>query len=100
MTWEKRAKSDYYYRKYRLGDRVYSKYIGKGPEVDLLAEEDIILRNINQAQKKKRRQGIETEKLLDRRLDMVTEEVTSLMNAILLASGYRTHRGQWRKQRE
>ncbi len=95
----KRGNSDYVYRKYRLGKKVITEYVGKKDEVeDLVAEEEIL--GLNQREMKKRKkQAQQVEKLLERRLDDVMEEVTTLANCYYLIAGYHTRKGQWRKYR-
>ncbi len=100
MSWEKRGKSDYYYRKYRIGNRVVSAYIGKGYEANLVADEDDTLRSIKKNVIQRNKQEKDFEKKMDRKLDSMESEIASVVNSLLLISGYRTHKGQWRKRHE
>jgi len=97
---QKRNGKEYYYRKYRLGDQVITEYLGKVDELEDLVEEDQFWGSTIREQKKYKRQAQKVEKYLDRRLDYVNEEVTTLANCLLLIAGYHTKKGQWRKIRE
>jgi hypothetical protein len=97
---QKRNGKDYYYQKYRLGNSVITKYLGKADELEDLVEEDEFWGSTIRDQKKRKRQAQQVERYLDRRLDYVNEEVTSLANCLLLIAGYHTKKGQWRKIRE
>jgi hypothetical protein len=97
---QKRGESDYYYRKYRLGNKVVTEYLGKANELEDLEGENEILGTTFREQKKRKRQAHQVEKFLDRRLDYVNEEVTTLANCLFLIAGYHTKKGQWRKYHE
>ncbi len=61
MNWGKRGKSDYYYRKYRIGISVVSRNIGNGNLAKILAEKDKVLRTVSQDHKIKKRNHKEKE---------------------------------------
>lgn len=99
MGWEDRGGQAYYYRKERDGERVVSRYVGTGYGARLIAESERALRR----EAKERRRARERERRrLERPLDAIRqaeEAVRLLRDAALIAAGYHTHKGQWRKQR-
>lgn len=99
MAWERRSESDYYYRKYRLGERVYSQYLGKGKAAKIAAEEDQLNLEIKSFNKSKWDRIKEEEKEFDRMVRLATSRSTKLFKAYMLVNGYHTHKGQWRKKR-
>jgi hypothetical protein len=50
-------------------------------------------------QRQAERQALEADRATDRKLDRAGAKVRTLATAVLLASGYHTHKGQWRKKR-
>lgn len=99
MAWEVRGQGRYYYRKRRTGGRVVSEYVGAGPLAELLAEADALDR-AERAEERKAEQRVREEiQTLDRQADEVADLVRALTHGVLLASGYHTHKRQWRKSR-
>lgn len=99
MGWESRRGHRYFYRKRRTGGRVTSAYVGTGEWVEALA-------NLEQADRMER--AIEHEYRHDERAreqvaEAAFDEVTTLIEALatgaLLAAGYHTHKGTWRRRR-
>ena len=95
MGWETRNGRQYYYEKVRQGDKVFSRYIGRGELVgpseslaDLKAEMNILERHA-------RREQIE----IDKRVDAVCAEIRDAVRSVLSAHGFHQHKGQWRKKR-
>ncbi len=99
MGWEKRGGKLYYYRKRRVGDRVVSDYIGAGPLAELLAIEDEFEREEREAQREAWKQERDAILADDKMVDDVVDQVRTLTRAWLLAHGYHTHKGQWRRKR-
>ena len=95
MSWERRAAKRYYYRKYRQGDRVLSEYVGAGQPAELAAALDAAQRQWRQAECDR----WASRRALDARIDELCDLTHALACALLLAAGYRTHKGQWRKKR-
>lgn len=100
MAWEKRRNSRYYYRKQWVDGTCQSEYIGAG----MFAECTATLQEMdNQKAAFERvlwRAEIEPEEEADRQVREVIGMIRTLRNAVLLASGYHQHKGQWRKRRE
>ncbi len=97
MAWEERARGGrYYVRKRWHNGRCVSEYIGGGAFGALLAGFDEAER---QGQRRERAQR-QQEESIDKALDEVTEAMSILITAALLAAGCRTHKGQWRRRRE
>ena len=100
MGWEERNGKRYYYRKRRIGNRVVSEYVGGGEIGDLVAELDAIERRERRAERaaclEERNHDLE----IARGIDAVGDRVLALTRAVLLANGYHTHKGQWKKIRK
>lgn len=99
MGWEQKGESKYYYQKYRAGNRVVSKYIGRGEIAELIAEEDDHKRARNRMGRDKQKRELEKERQYDQLTDLIYNRNTSVAKALLLINGYHTHKGQWRKKR-
>lgn len=97
MPWDKRG---YYYRKKRIGRRVVSEYVGKGPGAALLASCDENER-AGRLQERKAFQAMKREHdTLEENAAAFDAITTALMKQELEAAGYHQHaRGQWRKRR-
>ena len=99
MGWEKRGNKKFYYRKKRMGQRVVSEYMGTGSLADLYlamdAEERIerCLTRTVWAEQRLEANNLEAD------IEHLNEIVSNLVSTTLLVSGYRSHKGQWRKAR-
>ncbi len=89
----------YYYDKVRENGRVVSKYIGKGIASQLVEA-------INAESRFEREELLReriVQKAVDREIDTVIRELAAqakvLTEAVLVASGYHKHKGQWRRRR-
>jgi hypothetical protein len=89
----------YYYDKVREHGRVVSKYIGKGIASQLVEAINAEKRFEREELRRERR----IQKVLDREIDTAIRELAArskvLTEAVLLASGYHKHKGQWRRKR-
>jgi len=95
MGWEDHRGKRYYYRKRRVGKRVVSDYIGAGPYAEQVAA--------NAARAQAQRAKAQARLTADREVEVILRKLdrlaAALTRATLLAEGYHTHRGEWRKQR-
>ena len=96
MSWEQRGKKKYYYRKKRIGKRVYSIYLGDESRGKTMAELDETRKALTE-KARKRLYAIAKE---EKEVDEIVEHAELLVNAIALISGYHRHKGQWRKTHE
>ena len=99
MAWEHRGNQKYYYRKKRVGQHVVSEYMGTGSLAELflaMDTEDRIERCLTRAEWAKERMEANN---LEADIEHLNEIVCGLVRAALLVSGYRSHKGQWRKAR-
>ncbi len=101
MGWETRRNGRrYYYEKVRTPDgRVVSRYVGAGTLGALAAEINELVqarREQDRAVERRERARHEESELVARELDKLTRLLT---HGSLLASGYHTHKGQWRQSR-
>ena len=99
MGWEERRQGRlYYYRKERCAGRVRSRYIGAGEQAEMIAQLDAL-----GAEERARERALE---LAEReRIERIEAEVTDacccieiLAGASLIASGFHTHKRQWRRK--
>ena len=99
MGWETRGKNEYYYRKKREGDKVLSRYVGKGPR----AREVEAMDQAARIERSRKVQAIQKEKaefkILDTQVLQVSSFVGQAKEEFLILCGYHKHRGQWRKVR-
>ena len=98
MAWEERGSNKYYYRKHREDETVMSEYVGRGIAAELQAMLDEHERTLVEEERRKWRADREAERETDCALDEVGALVRQVRNAILLANGYHSHKGQWRQQ--
>ena len=94
MGWEKRGNRLYYYEKIRLGDQVVSRYVGTEENADLI-NDAILHRQMLKQQRRQERLKSEQELAAAR---AIQETTSALLKATMLASGFRLHRGSWRKR--
>ena len=99
MAWERRGNRQYYYRKRREGRRVVSEYFGTGTIAELAEMLDAADREEHEREREAWRELREAELDLDREIDGLGDTVRMLTQAVLLASGHHTHKGQWRQRR-
>lgn len=97
MAIEKRGGNYYYYKKEREGNRVVSKYYGKGELASLVAQMNAI-EHYEKAEKaelqRKNREKIEE---IDRELSNLEREIKKLTENVLLNLGfYKTRSREWR----
>lgn len=100
MGWEQRGNGLYYYRKRRIGDTVVSEYVGRGELAQLIATLDALEREEREAEQEAWREHRDEIAAVDQMLDEIQEVVRTLTRAYLLAAGYHTHKGQWRRRRK
>jgi hypothetical protein len=96
MAWEKRQGNNYYYRKVRDGDRVYSVYIGKSNRACQLSDHFDKIK----IQKQNQQAQIDAEAAEDKELDDHYRLLIALAEATLLLNGYHLHKGEWKKVRK
>jgi hypothetical protein len=100
MPWETRRTHRYYYTKRRLAGRVISDYVGAGEAAEVIATLEALHREQRIAQQHERRCEQESRRALDTEIDRLGAAIRLLVAAALLASGYHTHKGQWRLRHE
>lgn len=100
MSWDKRKNGKtYFYRKRRVNGRVVSHYVGRDPLAQLFAlGDDDAARAVAQRRFESHLDLAELAEI-ERTLDELEAHLTWLTQAVLLASGYHTHKGQWRYKR-
>ena len=101
VGWELRRGRPVYYRSIRSGLHVRHLYVGSGPAAVAAAAEDERRRAEQEARRAGReRQRRDWEDEVWRPLSDLADLTTVLLDATLLAAGFRRHdRGRWRKQR-
>ena len=99
MAWETRNGNRYYYRSVRDGEKVRKEYVGTGPLALLAAEADETRRLLRQRQREQELEELERLREADALAERLFEDVEALARAVLVASGYRNHKGEWRLRR-
>ena len=100
MGWEERAGRRYYYQKRREGHRVISEYVGGGAFAEEIAEMMESEREYEEVVRRLRREKRAALEAEAAKVRAVEEAIRAITDAALLAGGYHTHKGQWRKRRE
>jgi len=99
MGWETRNGRAYYYEKKREDGRVVSRYVGTGLTAQLAENVNEMLRI--------EREELRVEKLVQKAIDHdidaqlrgARRATKIITEAVLIASGYHKHKGQWRRKR-
>ena len=99
MAWEKRGRYLYYYRKIRIGERVLSQYIGRGPIAESISELDKIFRRKRRSKILKNRNSQNLKETKDRSLKLTLDGLQIILSALLISKGFHKHKGQWRRIR-
>ena len=100
MGWERRGNNLYYYHKYREDGRVVSEYVGNNGLGKLWIASYVLAQAYKEINRKAQQQERAEMKALDQIISEAQEPILTLTRACLLAAGYRTHKGQWRKRRK
>ena len=95
---ERRGNQSYYYHKQRRGKQVVSIYCG-GEFAKRIAGFQAAQRNARARQRLAERAIRADEERVDDSLKALEQMTRALVHGVLLAQGYHTHKGQWRKQR-
>jgi hypothetical protein len=95
MAWETRRNGRYYYNKVWRAGTCQSEYVGTGLIADLSAHD----RAQAAFERDEWRALVDGERALDQEIDGVLATIRTLRDAVLIASGYHRHKGQWRKRR-
>jgi hypothetical protein len=101
MGIERRGKGNnlYYYRKRRIGSRVVSEYVGGGELAHLAAQLDAWERDKQDEECYRLKVKCAEIMAEDKVLADLGQAISTLVQGILLAEGYHTHKGQWRRKR-
>ncbi len=97
MGWERRGNHSYYYRKERGGSRVRSVYVGNSETAGLLAQLDGIRRDEDQTERENRRRMRQNFDAQEKAIDAMCSMNDAVVEAMLIASGFHTHKRQWRR---
>ena len=103
MGWETRRGKTYYYRKERVGKRVRSVYVGGGETAAVIAQFEAMQAEDAALKRELARREREELQAQDALEDAIVNDVCSIIDTLtsgaLLAAGYHTHKGQWRRKR-
>ncbi len=100
MAWLNKRNGNYYYRSRREGDKVISEYVGTGYMAMLEAALDKMQQQQHYAERQAWQAVVDEQEAIDAELDNVSAAVADLVDAVLLVTGHRQHKREWRKQRE
>ena len=89
----------YLYRSKRNGRKVQTEYLGLGEGAELIAQLDALEHDKREADRKAWQQEQERVEAADADLAELRRLVCMLMGATLVADGFHTHKGQWRRGR-
>ena len=92
-------RGSYHYRSRREAGRVVTDYLGRSGVGQLVARLDEIEREEREEERLKHLQRMEFDSQLDKNVQIATDAIRGLTEAVLLCSGHHTHKGQWRKLR-
>ena len=90
----------YYYRSRREGKRVATEYLGRGEAAQTIARLDALQQEQRVLERAAARAEQEAELEIDREIDALGDLARQLTRAVLVASGYHTHKRQWRRRRD
>jgi hypothetical protein len=99
MAWVKKGNREYYYRSRRVGDRVYSEYVGTGFLAELIEEQDQKERMERELERRREMEKRRAHKRLERQADEVYDLINTMVQAAFLVTGHHTHKRQWRKRK-
>jgi|SRR5215203_5797557 len=99
MTLEKRDGKLYYYRSVRDGERVRKVYMGSGELARIAHEREIMRRAAEEHQRQEAERAREKLETLAAPVLELSEAAEILTRAHLIASGFRRHKGEWRRAR-
>lgn len=98
MGWETRSNGSFYYKKNRIGNRVFSEYVGSGEVAECIAQLDYLEQLENS---RKRNQITELRQQFDEmenHIQSLSDLNKNLVDALFLINGFRQHKRQWRKK--
>lgn len=96
MPW----KNGFYYRSVWRDGTCHSEYVGNGYAAEILAQRDEEERQERQAEREAWQRVMDEQDSLDAELDAASAAVSDLVDAVMLVTGHRHHKRQWRKKRE
>jgi hypothetical protein len=101
MAWEERERGGrYYYQSARDEDgKVKKRYVGSGEIAELIAHAEATRRRAREARRNRDKEELERMKALAAPVLEIDEAAEVLARAVLVASGYRRHKGEWRRER-
>jgi hypothetical protein len=100
MALEKRDGNLYYYRNVRDSEgRPKKVYVGAGEFARIASEQDTIRRTAREGERERHRTEVERFETLAAPLVELDETTDILTRAVLVASGYHQHKGEWRGAR-
>jgi hypothetical protein len=100
MGWEQRGNHSYYYRKERKGSRVKSVYVGRGEIANMISNLQTTSQVFEKAMGMAYPSKLDKLKEQDANIEQRCRLVNAITQASLLASGFHTHKRQWRKRRK
>ena len=100
MALERRGNGIYYYKKEREGDRVVSRYVGKGETAYLFAQLDEFDAEKKDSDRYEEQQRREKAERFENELGEIENALSELVTAHLLTNGYhQTDSREWRRKR-
>lgn len=101
MALEKRNGNYYYYKKEREGNRVVSKYYGKGKLASLVAQMDEMEREEKEFEAEKQKKNLRKLEQIDRDLSEIERNIKVFVESYLTDKGfYKTSSREWRYRKQ
>jgi hypothetical protein len=99
MALEKRGANLYYYRSVRDGEKVRKVYEGSGELARIAHEREIMSRAVREHERRAEREELDRLVALAAPVEELSEATEVLVQAHLVAAGYRRYQGKWRRAR-
>ena len=100
MSWERRGRNGpYYTRKIHRNGMIVREYVGCGPAARLLAARDAAVHAQRQGEARIVREAEAEWHAEEGTLRQICRTLGPLVDAVLMAEGYRRHGGEWRPWR-
>lgn len=100
MAWETRNGNRYYYQSVREDGEVRKVYVGRGELAELLAHAAETRARVRASRAADERAELACLEDLAAPLRELDKGAETLARAVLVAAGYRRHKGEWRMKRD
>ncbi len=103
MGWQRVGNQRYYYERKRVDGEIVSRYIGRGPEAEVIARADAeamaAQREEDRRDREVVRKWMERDRAIDAMVKALDDFIRDTLDTQLAKSGYHKVNGTWRKAR-